>query len=192
LVMYGNHKPVIYGSDEGIKRRVVLIPWERIFKDSDPDRIPPDLLKSRLRGQFSGILNWMIEGYFRLKNNQWKFSIPEKVKNATDGYFEENDRIKGFILECIEPMSKNTWLDLSLIDRRNSSPIYKAYQIYCRDEGMNPVSNQKFRNLIVGRIVEWGDEPFQIEPHFEGTRFRGFVRIDLNSDWTRKIEKFET
>ena len=192
LIMYGNHKPVIYGSDEGIKRRVVLIPWERIFKDSDPDRIPPDLLKSRLRGQFSGILNWMIEGYFRLKNNQWKFSIPEKVKNATDGYFEENDRIKGFILECIEPMSKNTWLDLSLNDRRNSSPIYRAYQIYCRDEGMNPVSNQKFRNLIVGRIVEWGDEPFQIEPHFEGTRFRGFVRIDLNSDWTRKIEKFET
>jgi putative DNA primase/helicase len=63
LWIYGNHKPEIRGNDDGIWRRVRLIPFTRQFTGDQKD---PDLLV-KLIAELPGILNWVVEGY-----NLWK------------------------------------------------------------------------------------------------------------------------
>jgi putative DNA primase/helicase len=179
LIMYGNHKPMITGNDDGIKRRVVLIPWERQFKEGDPDRISGEVLKTRLRAEFSGILNWALIGLQRLRMNGWKFSISPSVEKATNEYFEENDRIGNFILDCLE------YSHLEM-DNRNSPEIYKAYQKYCIEEGMRPLSKPKFRNILVTKMIEGK----KIIPFFEKGVFRGYQGLRINNEWQGIMKGF--
>src|SRR5262249_49141210 len=53
-----NHKPVITGSDDGIWRRIMLIPFSRKFSEQERDTD----LESRLSAERDGILAWMVEG----------------------------------------------------------------------------------------------------------------------------------
>jgi P4 family phage/plasmid primase-like protien len=91
-----NDKPAVWGTDNGIWRRIKLIPFEVI--------IPPDQqdlnLKDKLRGELSGILNWAIEGC-----RQWQregMQEPKKVSLATEGYREEEDVVGQFINDYCE------------------------------------------------------------------------------------------
>lgn len=91
-----NHKPNIRGTDEGIWRRIHMIPFNmKIEKDKIDINLGDILLK-----ESSGILNWMINGYLEYKNIGLK--VPEKIKESTQIYREEEDDIGQFIKdECI-------------------------------------------------------------------------------------------
>ena len=58
VVLTGNHKPIVRGQDEGIWRRLKLIPFDRVIP---PERRDLDL-PAKLREELPGILNWAIEG----------------------------------------------------------------------------------------------------------------------------------
>lgn len=53
-----NHQPIITGTDDGIWRRLVLVPFKRQFIGSQKD---PDL-EDKLISELSGILTWAIQG----------------------------------------------------------------------------------------------------------------------------------
>src|SRR3954452_3919523 len=59
LVIAGNHKPGLRGVDEAIRRRFHLLPF--IVTIADPDLELPEKLKA----EWAGILQWMIEGCLR-------------------------------------------------------------------------------------------------------------------------------
>ncbi|KWU07167.1 hypothetical protein AEL97_11795, partial [Lactobacillus crispatus] len=56
--MATNHKPLIRGTDEGIWRRLILIPFEYQVPKDKIDRN----LKYKLEAESMGILNWIVEG----------------------------------------------------------------------------------------------------------------------------------
>ena len=56
--MATNHKPIIRGTDNGIWRRLVIIPFNRIFKEHEQDK---DLI-DKLRKEKDSIFMWLIEG----------------------------------------------------------------------------------------------------------------------------------
>jgi hypothetical protein len=58
LWLAGNHKPAIRGTDDGIWRRVRLIPFERQFGPGERD----ENLRSKLLAELTGILNWLVQG----------------------------------------------------------------------------------------------------------------------------------
>jgi putative DNA primase/helicase len=94
IFMASNHKPVIRGTDHGIWRRIKLIPFTtRITEDKrDP------YLDQKLLTEKSGILNWLIEGALRWK--QEGLNVPALITNATDEYRGEMDIIGNFLKEC--------------------------------------------------------------------------------------------
>ncbi len=98
LWIYGNHKPTITGTDEGIKRRVKLIPFEVQIPESK--RRPKAEIMEELEAEKSGILNWCVNGFLLWKKEGLKDCV--KVDEATDKYFEEQDIVKAFINECCE------------------------------------------------------------------------------------------
>lgn len=93
LFFYGNHRPVVKGSDKGIWRRLLLVPFTVEIPDAKRDR----KIVARLKKEAPGILNWAIEGCL-----EWQASgldAPESVKMATAEYQEEEDLIGQFIEE---------------------------------------------------------------------------------------------
>lgn len=58
MIISGNHRPSISGVDDGIWRRVMLVPWDVQIPDAEKDR----QLIAKLRQEGSGILNRLLAG----------------------------------------------------------------------------------------------------------------------------------
>lgn len=112
-----NHLPKIDGADEGIWRRIKLIPFlVDIRKVTTPD---PDLVNKLLKHESSGILNWLIKGWQSYQNQG--FVEPEAVRKATAGYRSDSDLLGAFIDEnCIQQEGAIATAD-ELFERYTSS-----------------------------------------------------------------------
>jgi putative DNA primase/helicase len=96
LVMATNHKPVIFGTDGGIWRRLKLVPFGVSVAGPRDDKAMPD----KLRAEYPGILAWCVRGCL-----EWQrvgLAEPEVVLDATGDYREEQDRVGAFLNEYIE------------------------------------------------------------------------------------------
>jgi len=93
IILVTNHKPSISGSDEGIWRRIRLIPFDVTIPKEKQDK---HLLK-KLRTELSGILAWAVEGC--LAWQQEGLSPPKRVIAATSAYREEMDWMSAFLAE---------------------------------------------------------------------------------------------
>lgn len=96
LLLATNHKPEIRGTDEGIWRRVKLIPFNVRIPDDEQD----SRLMEKLRAELPGILSWSIGGCL-----SWQFdrlTEPDVVRNATLEYRNQSDVLGQFIDEhCV-------------------------------------------------------------------------------------------
>ncbi len=90
-----NHKPNIRGTDDGIWRRIKMIPFDLKITDENDDR----MLGAKLKEEISGIFNWALEGY-----REWAkqgLNEPESIKLVNKNYKDEEDIIGQFIIdEC--------------------------------------------------------------------------------------------
>ncbi len=93
IFLVTNYKPDISGSDEGIWRRIVLIPFEVRIPEGERDKH----LIEKLRKELPGILAWAVEGCLAW---QWEgLCPPERVRAATSRYREEMDWMSTFLRE---------------------------------------------------------------------------------------------
>ncbi len=90
ITMSCNIRPRIAGKDEGIKTRVLLVPFKHRFARREGGR-KPDYIGGFVRKEGAGILNWLIDGY-----RMWAedgLEVPAAVRAATDDMFQEQDPI---------------------------------------------------------------------------------------------------
>jgi putative DNA primase/helicase len=86
-----NYKPVIRGTDQGIWRRIRLIPFEMHLPKDKQDKD----MTSKLLKEIPEILNWAMQGCkLWLKEG---LESPETIENATQDYRNEMDLITTFI-----------------------------------------------------------------------------------------------
>ena len=107
--MATNHKPVISGTDDGIWRRIAIVPFEyKIPKDKIDKK-----LTGKLKAELAGILNWCIEGYQMWRENG--LMEPAIIDQQRNEYRSEMDIIHQFIEEkCLvnplaEIQAKDIW-----------------------------------------------------------------------------------
>ena len=129
IFMATNHKPVIKGTDYGIWRRIKLIPFTTRIPEEKQDKH----LEEKLRAETSGILNWLLEGTRRWKQEGLK--APKVILNATEEYREEMDVIGNFIKECCIQKP-----EASIRIRE----LFKAYQDWCDENNEHAVSERFF------------------------------------------------
>ncbi|WP_210337719.1 phage/plasmid primase, P4 family [Mesorhizobium sp. INR15] len=94
LVIAGNHKPGLRSVDEAIRRRFHLVPFTVTIPAADRDL----KLKSKLKAEWSGILQWMIDGCLDWQSNG--LCPPSAVIDATAAYLEAEDAMAAWIEEC--------------------------------------------------------------------------------------------
>ena len=100
-----NRAPRLTGTDDGIRRRLRVVPWAASFKDR------PDLtIKERLMGESErpGILAWCLEG-LRQRLAAGRLESPPAVMVATDDYIDDEDLVGRFVADCCateDPMAE--------------------------------------------------------------------------------------
>lgn len=90
-----NHKPDVRNQDDGIWRRVCLIPFEvnlESVKDVD--------MPKKLETEMGGILEWLLQGYMLYATDG--LGTCEAVEKATEEYREDEDNFKMMFEECFE------------------------------------------------------------------------------------------
>ena len=92
--LHTNHRPQVRSSDEGIWRRLRLVPWEVTIPSDQRDLH----LAAKLAKESSGILNWIIAGAVAWLGGDRE--EPEQVEAATKRYRYEEDHIGRFIADC--------------------------------------------------------------------------------------------
>lgn len=131
LVLSVNEKPTIRGQDEGIWRRVMLVPFEQFFAE-DTRRKQSELM-AELAAEASGILNWLLDG-LRLYGEHG-LVMPEAVRAATQQYRQESDPVGEFLRDCtIEDPGA----------RIQASRFFDLYAKWCRANGLHPLTGTSF------------------------------------------------
>jgi putative DNA primase/helicase len=129
IFMATNHKPVIKGTDYGIWRRIRLIPFTTTISEEKQDRE----LADKLLNEAPGILNWLLEGAFRWKEERLK--TPSAILNATDEYRGEMDVIGNFIKDCCV---QGAGLSIKIRE------LFRAYQNWCEENNEHACSERFF------------------------------------------------
>ena len=139
FVLLTNHKPGVSGTDEGIWRRLRLVPFEVIIPGPERD----EDLGGKLAGEAGAILAWLVAGYLDWRKNG--LAEPGKVTEATQAYRAESDPLGRFISErclCMPAM------------RAGSSELFKAFEKWCVAEREDPGTPTAFGNAMKAKGFE--------------------------------------
>ena len=132
----GNHKPRINGTDMGIWRRVVLIPFNVTIPDEERDKNLPE----KLWQEREGILAWMIAGA-----KTWYadgLGTANTIEEAVTHYREESDTLGAFLNEHTSVFS-----DAKIL----SSILYERYTSWAKTNNEYMMSQKKFSLAMAER-----------------------------------------
>jgi putative DNA primase/helicase len=137
-----NHRPVIRGTDEGIWRRIRLIPFEVYIPDGKVD----EKLVSKLKSEASGILNWMLAGLEEYKLGG--LMEPKAVIAATDDYRKSEDWLARFLEAETTPAT-------SPEHRTQARDLYNRYKTWADDAKEFKQPERKFNEAMEAKDVEF-------------------------------------
>lgn len=141
LTISGNHRPEVRGGDDGIWRRIVLVPFDEQIAEADVDRDLPRKLKK----EKNGILNWLIEGCLSYLNTGLR--VPEKVVAATNDYRNESDPYRTFLMD--QEFVKITGSPDDFVIGRDFADAFNAYLVW---REWAPFGRRTVSNNIKSRV----------------------------------------
>lgn len=131
-MMSGNGYPKITGTDDGIWRRMAVVHWPKQI--AVEDRRDFQEVVASFAPEYSGILNWLLEGVaIYLREG---LVIPEAVKRATQEYRDDMDRTAAFVARCVQRDS-----DAPPVEGK---VLYQAFCDFTIDQGGKPMNNTAF------------------------------------------------
>ena len=148
IILVANHKPVIYGTDFGIWRRVVLVPWTVTIPESERDH----RLESKLENELPGILAWAVEGYYKWRE-QGLSRVPAAISHAKSDYQRESDVVARWLEDEaeIDDTASSAGNAESSSYWASSADLAESHRQWCSTFGHRPVSDKalgdRFRNL---------------------------------------------
>ena len=133
-----NHRPIIKGTDNGIWRRMVIVPFNRTFTVEEQDTG----LEPKLLAEANGILAWMVAGAkLYLKDG---FRNSPAMKSELANYRSDSDLLGEFL-------SDRT--NLTPTAETKQSDLYLRYKIWCDSNGLRPVTKRALNEQLSERGI---------------------------------------
>jgi putative DNA primase/helicase len=157
LVIDGNHKPSLRSVNEAARRRFNLIPFTVTIPKLERDLE----LSDKLKAEWPGILQWMIDGCVDWQERG--LAPPEVVTAATTAYLDAQDTVAAWLDECCE-LDANTW--------ERSQTLFASWKAFAERCGHFVGDTKTFRDRLDGRDgISHRPEP--------GTKRAGYQGVHL-------------
>ena len=142
LVLYTNHLPRVGAMDNGIWRRLIVIPFNaKITGKADIKNYSKYLLANA--GPY--ITKWIIEGAQKAITEDYILKVPKCVRDAIEQYRADNDWMTHFLDECCE-------IGDGLEEK--SGELYSSYRSFCARSGEFCRSTTEFYAMLKQRGFE--------------------------------------
>ena len=134
-VVLANHEPQLRHTDDAMRRRLHLVPFDATFKTApgEGEREADVKLPDRLAKEHPAILAWMIDGLRAYYAHG--LAPPEAVTQRTEDYFGEQDAIGEFLRQECWMVADGT------VGARD---LYQHYVSWAQGEGLNPLGSRRF------------------------------------------------
>ena len=136
--MATNHLPIIRGTDDGIWRRIKIIPFNIQIPKEKVDK----KLEYKLKAEYTGILNWIVQGAIMWQ--QEGLEDPEAVTKVIEAYRAEMDPLDAFLEECC-----TTGQNYSIKARE----MYDAYHEWAKESEEYKMSLNKFGREMSKKLL---------------------------------------
>ncbi|MDO8992170.1 MAG: phage/plasmid primase, P4 family, partial [Daejeonella sp.] len=154
-----NHLPIVKGSDNGIWRRLMPIPFERNF-ESDPTIVKDPRREEKLLAELPGVLAWILQGATLYK--QMGLAPPDSVKRARDSYRSRMDLLAEWLDECC---------DIAPGYACEASLLWQSWEPFAKARGITQYIRS---NIALGRKL---DARFPAVKGTGGVRMRTGLRV---------------
>lgn len=180
-VLSSNHKPEIYGTDEGIWRRVNIVPWDVTIPAEE--RRPFEEVVREMVAEGSGILNWLIAGLAQYVRDGG-LRPPAEVRAATDEHRDDMDPMARFVRHCvvvrtdIEMSDAPDWQPPEAV-RVGARQMFEAFNKWLVANGAKPWGETAFGRQMGERAETFGFKRFD-------KRVRFYAPIELHDvpEWS--------
>ena len=135
-LIVGNNEPSTRDVGESMTRRLHVIPFDHTIPE---DRRDKELL-AKLMLELGAIMQWAVAGHVHYLANQ--LTKPERVREATDAYFEDHDRIGRFLAECTTESPGG---------QVSATLLYGDYVEWINGQGERPESQRRFGQGLASR-----------------------------------------
>jgi len=131
-----NHKPIVTGEDDGIWRRLVVIPFKRKFEEDEKD----PSIEGKLLEERNGILMWMLEGTRMYLRDGLKLS--PRIKAEAAKYRNDSDLIGEFLADMTQPATNM---------KVNQQSLFNSWKDWCESNGFRSGSKKTFTQRLAER-----------------------------------------
>lgn len=160
LWLRGNHKPTIHGTDEGIWRRIRLIPFTVTIPEAERD----GTLGEKLAKELPGVLAWAVQGCIDWQRHG--LGMPDAVADAVREYRAEMDILGQFLEErCRDTPNAQV----------TAKALYAAYRRWADETGEIAVNHMRFGLALAER-------GFRKTKTRAGTLYHG-IELPVPDDW---------
>lgn len=128
-----NTLPRVVGADNGIYRRLVVLPFDGNFEKTMDRELP-----EKLKGEINGILAWALDGFQRW-HKRGHLIKPDCVAEACKAYRAEMDTVQSFLDDACH------------IDPNATTPLsslFEAYQQWAKGALVDPANKHLFGTLM--------------------------------------------
>ena len=139
LVLCTNHLPKVGAMDDGIWRRLIVIPFTAKFEGGSEIK---NYSKYLLDNAGPYIMKWLIEGAEKVIKDKFILTPPACVREAVDRYKADNDWMSHFLDDCC---------DIGREFEEKSGELYTEYRAYCLRNGEFARSTAEFYKCLEER-----------------------------------------
>lgn len=171
FIFASNHSPQIKDGSYGMMRRLILIPFNQVFKGAGVKLG----LKEDLKREAPGFFNMLVKAYKDLKN-RGDFKIPKKHQDLLKEVSENSNPILSWFNERIEILDD---LEASHLTTRELFEDYKEYALTELDHRY-PITFQSFAKRLFPIIPQ-----HEVRKFNNGTQrgFKGLKFLDHKSEF---------
>lgn len=177
LTISGNHKPNVRGTDDGIWRRILLVP----FAVQIPrEKVDPTLPK-KLWAERSGILNWLLQGARDFLAGG--LQEPPEVTDATAEFRDDSDPVRSFLMDACEVTGDGTDFELA-------RDLIEAFQTYQKDQGAAPWGNRAASLRLAEKAGAYTDPATQQGfTRRKTASTNGYAGVRLKADMRARLDE---
>lgn len=171
LMANANELPIYNKSDAALLRRIYVIP----FNITIPEERQNKTLGDELVAEYSGILNWILEGRQKFVENDYKLPVDVNLSRYVQDKNVEFNSVLRYMIGVNGWLPRMEGVTMAPTNWKKLGELYRGYDRWCKMNGIVPVGRTMFTKVLE-------NEGSYVKRRFsDGNRIAVYGNITLNT-----------